>query len=143
VIVDDVVNAPYLGRTAPALIRPAQYHYHLKLIDHHGCQQWPQPDVLKPSLVQVFLRGNPFRGSAAVLPLLSTWINALRNDNLLRGLVVYGSPYAFEQLRAGLEGQIPVGFTYGQMPVAQQQLLARLEPLTGQESRSLHGVFTD
>jgi len=143
VMVDDVINVPYLGRTAPALTWPEQHHYHLKLIDHRGCQQWPQPGALKPSLVQVFLRGNPFRGSAAVMPLLSAWINALRIDNLLRGLVVYGSPYAFEQLQAGLEGQIPVGFTYGQMPVAQQQLLARLEPLMGQEGRSLHGVFTD
>jgi beta-glucosidase len=140
VIVDDVVDCPALGRTAAALTWPHRYHYQLQLMDHHGCQQWPHAEALKPSLLQVFVRGNPFRGSAAVTPLVEAWIDALLAHNHLRGLVIYGSPYAFDHLRSRLNSTIPYGFTYGQMPRAQQQLLTHL----GLSNTSpTPGAFTD
>lgn len=134
VIVDDVFGCRFLEPTAAALTWPQRHHYHLRLLDTQGYQQWPQGEGefsaeqnLRPSLVQIFVRGNPFRGSANLLQLATTWLEALRSAQLLRGVVVYGSPYALEQLRPYLE-HLPHGFTYGQMPLAQRLILSALMP---------------
>ncbi|WP_410510598.1 glycoside hydrolase family 3 N-terminal domain-containing protein [Nodosilinea sp. E11] len=126
VMVDDAVGCRFLDRTAAAIAWPQSHHFRLKLLDTQGCQQWPQNE-LRPSLVQVFVRGNPFRGSANLLQLATTWIDALRAAGLLRGVVIYGSPYVFADWGSRLEG-IPHGFTYGQMPLAQGLILPALLP---------------
>lgn len=164
ILVDSVVDCPFLSRTAPALTLPAQAHYALKLVDHQGCQHWPSPDALRPTVMQVFLRGNPFRGSAAVSPLIQAWMDALIGANCLRGLVVYGSPYVLDSLQHQYLSPaanpaptlannnpttaIPYGFSYGQMAVAQYHLLtalglgtASLSPATAPSGRPT--VFTD
>ncbi|MBE9139578.1 beta-glucosidase [Nodosilinea sp. LEGE 07088] len=140
VLVDDATDCRFLGRTAPVLCEPQQSHYQLKLVDTQGCRQWPQPEHLRPSLVQIFVRGNPFRGAAPLMDLATTWIQALQAVNLLRGVVIYGSPYAFEQLQLDLD-TLAHGFTYGQMPLAQSLILATLLPPTG--SSLTRREFTD
>lgn len=166
IVVDSVVDCPFLNRTAPAITLPAQAHYSLKLVDHQGCQQWPQPDTLRPTLMQIFLRGNPFRGSAAVSPLIEAWMAALLEAHCLRGLVVYGSPYALGCLK-DLLGRatdpdatavcpcptsespniaIPYGFSYGQMAAAQHPLLTALGlgmPPVSLRPAGQASVFTD
>lgn len=126
ILVDDLLACPGLSPTAAALTLPARHHYQRKLVDYQGCQQWPQTDQIRPTLMQVFVRGNPFRGSAAMAPLVTTWLEALLAADCLRGLVVYGSPYAFEVLRDRIPATIPCGFSYGQMPLAQRLLLNQL-----------------
>ncbi len=139
VIVDDVVDCRFLDRTAAAIAWPRQHHYQLKLIDTQGCEQWPQNAPLAPSLVQVFIRGNPFRGSAQLLRLTTAWLDALLAANLLRGVAIYGSPYAFAALQPQL-ANLPHGFTYGQMPLAQGLMLSALLP----DAATAHGrEFTD
>lgn len=138
VLVDDVVSCR-LDRTAAAIAWPQSHHYQLKLIDTQGCIQWPQGDRLRPSLVQLFVRGNPFRGTAALMQLATTWLDALREDERLQGVIVYGSPYALEQLRPHL-GQAAHGFTYGQMPLAQSLILSALLPNL---ATTLSREFTD
>ena len=143
VIVDDVLACPCLDRLSPALVLPAQFSYHLKLIDHQGCQQWPQVHSLKPTLVQVLIRGNPFRGSAAVSSLFTSWIEALLAAGLLRGLVIYGSPYVLEVWRDRLASQVPYGFTYGQMNPAQALVLVRLGLVAEAAALPSARAFTD
>ena len=141
IVVDSMVDCPFLSRTAPAITLPAQAHYHLQCLDHQGCQRWPQADTLRPTLMQIFLRGNPFRGSAAVSPLVQAWIEALLTADQLRGIVVYGSPYALDYLKTQYvtplsatvtasetipNQDIPYGFSYGQMAAAQHHLLTAL-----------------
>jgi beta-glucosidase len=144
ILVDSVVDCPFLNRTAPAIALPAQAHYPLQLMDHQGCQRWPQADTLRPTLMQIFLRGNPFRGSAAVSPLVQAWIEAILNAQCLQGLVIYGSPYALDYLKTQYLGvptrtvtasaeapdpshqDLPYGFSYGQMAAAQHHLLTAL-----------------
>ncbi|WP_347403938.1 glycoside hydrolase family 3 N-terminal domain-containing protein [Nodosilinea sp. FACHB-13] len=146
VIVDDAIGCRFLERTAAVLTWPQRHHYHLKLVDTQGCQHWPQHEEksaeldLRPSLVQIFVRGNPFRGSAQLLQLATTWLETLRSAQLLRGIVIYGSPYALEQLRPYLD-QVPHGFTYGQMPLAQSLILPALLPEPSATSASRE--FTD
>ena len=141
--VDDVLASPYLHATCPALSLPAQHHYQLRLIDQRGCQQGPQPDQLRPTLVQAFIRGNPFRGSATAGDLLFTWIDRLLAANLLRGVVIYGSPYGLAELRDRLPAGLPYGFTYGQMEIAQQLLLNRLGLGLQPPARPVARAFTD
>jgi beta-glucosidase len=126
VIVDDGIDCRFLSRTAAAVALPAALNYQFKLIDHRGCRQLPNPKYQKPSLLQLFIRGNPFRGSAEGSHLAQQWLHHLMTTQQLQGLVIYGSPYVLEQLRPELADTIPYGFTYGQMPVAQTLLLQQL-----------------
>jgi len=162
ILVDSVVDCPFLNRTAPAIALPAQSHYQLQLVDHQGCQRWPQADTLRPTLMQIFLRGNPFRGSAAVSPLVQAWIEAILNAQCLQGLVIYGSPYALDYLKTQYLGvptrtvtasaeapdpshqDLPYGFSYGQMAAAQHHLLTALGLGTTTTERPTQTVaFTD
>ncbi|MGF1568191.1 MAG: glycoside hydrolase family 3 N-terminal domain-containing protein [Nodosilinea sp.] len=143
VIVDNLVGCGFLGRTAGAITLPEQSHYQLQLIDHQGCQRLPQAADLRPSLVQLFIRGHPFRGSADAAQLATTWVTALLDAGLLRGLVIYGSPYALAQFQPLIDRGVPYGFTYGQMPMAQTLILRALfRSAGGSEASSLPG-FTD
>jgi beta-glucosidase len=131
IFIDDVVDCPFLDRTAPAIVLPAHLNYRLKLIDQKGCRHQPDSHQLQPSLVQLFIRGNPFRGSAASASLANEWIQALWNTGMLRGLVIYGSPYAKSAFPDLLQSDLPFAFTYGQMPEAQSHALSQL--LEGQK----------
>ncbi len=140
VIVDNAVDCRFLDRTVAAITWPQHHHFRLKLMDTHGCEQWPPTVNQRPSLVQIFVRGNPFRGSAPLLRLAIAWLDALSTENLLRGVVLYGSPYALEQLQPYL-GSVPYGFTYGQMPQAQSLILAALLPR--EQPLAIAKEFTD
>lgn len=146
VIVDDGLNCPFLGPRAAAITLPQALNYRLRLIDQQGCRvstqlSQPEPSQLGPSLVQLFIRGNPFRGSAESTALAQTWIQTLGRAQKLRGLVIYGSPYAANQFQALLQEQVPMAFTYGQMPEAQAILLKNF--LASASIGYNLGVFTD
>jgi len=79
-----------------------------------------------PVLLQLFVRGNPFRGSAAGREPWEAVIRQLQSAGRLAGLAVYGSPYLWESLRPLLEEGIPAAWSPGQMPLAQAELLAAL-----------------
>ena len=77
-------------------------------------------------LLQLFVRGNPFRGSAAGREPWAAVVQQLQAAGRLTGLVVYGSPYLWEQLEPLLESGIPAVYRPGQMPLAQELALAAL-----------------
>ena len=79
-----------------------------------------------PVLLQLFVRGNPFRGSAAGREPWDAVIRQLQGAGRLVGLAVYGSPYLWESLQPLLEDGIPAAWSPGQMPLAQAELLAVL-----------------
>ena len=79
-----------------------------------------------PVLLQLFVRGNPFRGSAAGREPWEAVIRQLQAAGRLAGLAVYGSPYLWESLQPLLEDGIPAAWSPGQMPLAQAELLAAL-----------------
>ena len=65
----------------------------------------------------------------------------LQSSNRLAGLVVYGSPYLWEELQPLLDPGIPAAFSPGQMPEAQRQVLQTL--LRASETSVLRADFTD
>ena len=145
---DGQLNTPQLPARAPALLRPAAAGYQGRLIDALGPSPWgndPQaPLALErlgpgPVLLQLLVRGNPFRGSAGGNEPWPAVVQQLLAAERLAGLVVYGSPYLWEALRPLLPPQLPAAYSPGQMPEAQALVLQTL----GLAGSALEGGFTD
>ncbi|MDX2214029.1 MAG: glycoside hydrolase family 3 N-terminal domain-containing protein [Oculatellaceae cyanobacterium bins.114] len=161
IVVDEAVNCAFLGRQAPAIALPQKLGYQLQVIDSYTPIMrggFPAAinatDVDQPAtLLQLFIRGNPFRGSAKLIQLASAIFHELLDSRQLQALVIYGSPYVLDHFIAKLPVAIPYVFTYGQFADAQaialQPLLDRLKPdLSSSRTDAMHHVspeqqFTD
>lgn len=143
VIVDDILSSHWIDRTASAIALPTQYGYRPRLVDSDVCRVTPEQvsSLASQTLLQIFSRGNPFRGKAGLNEIAFEWLRVLRDTNRLAGLVVYGSPYALEALLPELPPEIPYGFSYGQTPEAQNTLLSELLPVSIRYQQDL--AFTD
>lgn len=133
VLVDDVLSCRFLDRTAPAVALPSRLGYELKLIDSrsvdsHSIDSYSanvaslRTDVT--TLVQLFIRGNPFRSGKALSAIASQIVRAL-GDNV-QAAIIYGSPYVWRELQPLLPAGTPCVFTYGQMKMAQAIALRSL-----------------
>lgn len=136
ILVDDALNCAFLNRQAPAVTFLQALGYELQVIDSYTPPvNWKALKPL-PTVLQVFVRGNPFRSSASLIQRAQQVLQVLVSIQQLQALVVYGSPYAMAQLRAslptGLPADVPCIFTYGQLPAAQTVALEAL--LTGTQS---------
>lgn len=142
ILVDDMLNSPALVRTAPAVILPAQHRYQLRPIDPH----WAEPKLLKdnpqPTLLQLFIRGNPFRSSAQLTQLAQDYLQILLALDCLAALVLYGSPYVWERFQPMIPADLPGIFTYGQDGMAQALALRSLFG-TASASKPVDLAFTD
>jgi beta-glucosidase len=132
---DDALAAPFLPARSPALALTAQAGFHSLLLENRSPSPWSDnPDAplaldrlgAGPVLLQLFVRGNPFRGSAAGREPWPAAVQQLQTANRLAGLVVYGSPYLWEQLAPLLAPQVPGVYSPGQMPLAQELALTAL-----------------
>ncbi|MFN9661705.1 MAG: glycoside hydrolase family 3 N-terminal domain-containing protein [Cyanobacteriota bacterium] len=155
--VDDQLGCPFLPATAPALELPQRAGFRPWVLDRHGPLNWPREPGTEaspippwtaagwgegPVLLQLFVRGNPFRGSADGSEPWSAWIAELLCQRRLAGLVVYGSPYLWHSLRECLPADLPAAWSPGQMPRAQELALARLG-LALTDPVAPDGGFTD
>ncbi|WP_421657539.1 glycoside hydrolase family 3 protein [Leptothermofonsia sp. ETS-13] len=121
IIVDDSLACNFLNHHAPAIAIPNQFGYQLQMVDSHTPTSPAGMDETErhPTLLQLFIRGNPFRGSAGLTQTAQAWFQFLLKSEQLQALVVYGSPYVLEKFLPGLPADIPYLFTYGQMAEAQ------------------------
>ena len=133
--VDGVFPCPALAGVAPALQLPSLQGFRNVVIHGQGVSPWQNdpnaPLALDrlgdgPVLLQLFLRGNPFRGDRDQQEPWRAVVQQLQRCKRLSGLAVYGSPYLWDELDAVLEPDIPAGYSPGQMPEAQRQLLTQL-----------------
>jgi beta-glucosidase len=145
---DSQLNSPQLPAMAPALLRPLAHGYEPCLLDGRSPSPWSgdpaAPLALNrlpagPVLLQLLVRGNPFRGSAGGDEPWPAVVRQLLAAGRLAGLAVYGSPYLWEQLQPLLPADIPAAYSPGQMPQAQAALLGQL----GLAADALEGGFTD
>jgi beta-glucosidase len=132
---DSALAAAFLPPTSPALARPEARGWRTVLLDSRSPSPWAEaadaPLALErlgpgPVLLQLFVRGNPFRGSAGSAEPWPAVVQQLAQAGRLAGLVVYGSPYLWEALRPLLPPGIPGVYSPGQMPVAQAEALGLL-----------------
>lgn len=142
VLVDDVLHCPFLSRTAPAVTLPAQQGYTLKLVDSRSTDV-RLLNTAVTTLVQLFIRSNPFRSGRELSALALEYIQALGEN--VQAVVIYGSPYVWQQIQAILPAQTPCVFTYGQMKEAQA---IALQPLLNPEAKqakvgATESTFTD
>ena len=121
IVLDDALNSPFLSRQSPAVTLPAERGYGLQMVDRHTPTMLlsAEVDTFQPTLVQLFVRSNPFRGSAGLTPIAQNWLYFLIETEQLQALILYGSPYVLESILPQLPPEIPYVFTYGQMPAAQ------------------------
>ena len=123
VLVDNLLQCSFLGRTAPAIALPASQGYDLRLADSQNA------DFLTISkdattLVQLFIRGNPFRSGKGLSEIAMRYIKMLGSN--VQAVVLYGSPYILPTIRELIDPQTPCVFSYGQMKAAQAIALSPL-----------------
>jgi beta-glucosidase len=144
---DSQLNAPQLPAMAPALLRPAGQGYQAVLLDGRSPSPWsgnPEAPLALdrlgngPVLLQLLVRGNPFRGSAGGDEPWPLVVRQLLAAGRLAALAVYGSPYLWEQLRPLLPPELPAAYSPGQMPQAQAVVLQAL----GLDADALEGGFS-
>jgi beta-glucosidase len=145
---DNALSAPFLPLTAPALGIPEAAGLATCLIEARSPSPWsgdPQAPLALdrlpdgPVLLQLFVRGNPFRGSASAGEPWPEVIRQLQAAQRLAGVVVYGSPYLWKSLQAALNAGVAAAYSPGQMPFAQQKALEAI--LTSKQSSPTD--FTD
>ncbi|WP_069789965.1 glycoside hydrolase family 3 protein [Cyanobacterium sp. IPPAS B-1200] len=122
VVVDDLLNCDFLDRQTPSITIPDSFGYHAQVFDQRNLYMWENQPISKPFILQVFVRGNPFRGTAGLSAIaLKTYEQILKNPHL-QGIMVYGSPYVLDWFKNQIPTRIPWGFSYGQMAIAQQTI---------------------
>jgi len=127
VIVDSILDCDFLGRTAPAVVLPSQFGFtQTQIVDRHT--PYINFDNLdsSPTVLQLFIRGNPFRGISGLTQAAQDWFTFLLNTDQLYAIVVYGSPYVLDRFLPSLLSDIPYVFSYGQMEAAQAVALETL-----------------
>ncbi|MEB3339803.1 glycoside hydrolase family 3 N-terminal domain-containing protein [Okeania sp.] len=127
IVVQDLLNTPFLGNHTPAIAIPQKYGYQPHLIDNNS-EALPNFTSHGSTLLQLFIRGNPFGKSASLTQLADDLVKKLLKNGELQGLIIYGSQYTLKQFSAELLSEIPYIFCYGQMPKAQAIALEILFP---------------
>ena len=126
ILVDDLVDCDVLNRKAPAIDTLRKRGYQIQIIDRHTPPLELEQQRSAPTVLQLFIRGNPFRGSAGLSQLGQDWFKFLCQTQQLQALVIYGSPYVLDAFLPQLPAGVPYGFSYGQMPLAQAIVLEQL-----------------
>ncbi len=129
ILIDDGIDCDFLGRTAPAIAAPSQFGFtRVEVIDRYTPISSFNSNLTNsyPTLLQLFIRGNPFRGSAGLTETAQNWVAFLLKSQQLQALIIYGSPYVLDQFLPLLPSEVPYVFSYGQMQLAQKIAIAAL-----------------
>ncbi|MEM8639504.1 MAG: glycoside hydrolase family 3 N-terminal domain-containing protein [Cyanobacteria bacterium P01_G01_bin.54] len=126
VVVPDVWRCEGLGHHTPAIARPAALGYGLQILNYDQFSAL----TLSPAahLLQLFIRGNPFRGQVSLGIILQQQVKELLKQRCLGAIVLYGSPYGRDWLQHHCPADLPWCFSYGQMPAAQALVMKTLFP---------------
>jgi beta-glucosidase len=127
IVVDDLLNCDFLDRHTPAVTIPKQLGYEIQLVDQNSLD-CSDKDTRK-TLLQVFIRANPFRGIAGLTPKTREFYENLFQSGLVQGLIIYGSPYVLNWFRDRIAPDLPWIYSYGQtfeaQAIAIEMLFAR------------------
>jgi beta-glucosidase len=117
IIVNDLLNCDFLDRACPSVLIPKSFGYDFELRD----QSLLDYEVSKDSeiVLQIFIRGNPFRGTAGLTPKSQSFYHQLFQNNQIKAVLIYGSPYVLDWFLPLFSDDLPWIFSYGQMPQAQ------------------------
>ncbi len=128
-IVDDLLQQDLISRNAPAVKIPTKLGFtQLELVDRNSPLQLFETIPKQPTLIQIFSRGNPFRGLAGLSAQAQAKLKQLQNSPHLSGIIIYGSPYVREMIQTNLPSSIPLVFSYGHSYIAQSLAINTLFP---------------
>lgn len=117
IVVDDVLNSGFLDLQTPAVAITEKLGYQRQILDRNSYDAIASDP--RNTLLQLFIRGNPFRGSAGLSQeAISQYTQLIESDRLV-ALIIYGSPYVLQWFLSRIKPETPWVFTYGQMDVAQ------------------------
>ncbi|WP_243397442.1 glycoside hydrolase family 3 N-terminal domain-containing protein [Crocosphaera subtropica] len=143
IVVDDILNADFLERQMPAFTIPNLLGYKLQLVDQNTFNYVLEDN--QETLLQIFLRGNPFRGSAGLNETSKNYYHKLFKKSTIKGLIIYGSPYVLDWFKTEVKLDIPWVFSYGQMAESQAIACQKLFNLSASKltemSQNLGDVF--
>jgi beta-glucosidase len=139
IVIDEILDCAFLGRTSPAIVQLRDRGYPCQMVTKYTPADFDLPQ--EPTILQIFIRGNPFQGGLGILPIAKRLCQQLLERKQLQALVIYGSPYLFTEFVATLPPEIPCIFSYGQMPSAQGVALEKL--LVASQETAVNRTFTD
>lgn len=122
IVVDDVLNVTYLDINSPAITKPQAYGYQRQVVDNSTLANICSDAM--PTLLQIFIRGNPFRGNSGLTSNTKEIYQQLINQGQVVGIIIFGSPYVMEWFVSLINSDIPWVYSYGQMPLAQEIALS-------------------
>jgi beta-glucosidase len=117
IVVDDLLNCDFLDRACPAVTVPDRFGSRPRLLDQASLTQAALGTG--PLILQLFVRGNPFRGIAGLTETAQAVYQQLLRSGQLQALLLYGSPYVLDWFLPQLDPALPWVFSYGQMSQAQ------------------------
>ncbi len=123
IVVGNLLNMPFLDLTSPAIALPQALGYQLRIIEPPQLLEMAALAPHPHNLLQLFIRGNPFRGTAGLAPEVKAQLKCLLQDGSFGAIALYGSPYLADWFRANRDTELPWVFSYGQMPAAQDMVL--------------------
>lgn len=126
IIVDDPLTCDeFLNSRSPAVLLPKNHGY-VRIVADGIALENLYSDRFSHVFLQIFSRGNPFRGNTNLHEKTQILVTELVAKHKLEAIVVYGSPYALDGLLPLLSDDIPWGFAYSQQPEAQSAVLQKL-----------------
>ena len=117
IVVDDVLNSSFLDLQTPAVAITEKLGYQRQILDRNSYEAIASDP--RSTLLQLFVRGNPFRGSAGLSQKAMSQYTQLIESDRLMALILYGSPYVLQWFLERIKPETPWVFTYGQMDGAQ------------------------
>ncbi|WP_055077089.1 glycoside hydrolase family 3 N-terminal domain-containing protein [Pseudanabaena sp. 'Roaring Creek'] len=126
IVVDDPLTCEeFLCKRSPAVRLPNHNGYQRIIADGLMLENLKY-DQFSQVFIQIFSRGNPFRGNTNLLQKIQNLVKLMLLDNKLQAVVLYGSPYTLDEILPLLPMQMPWGFAYSQQPEAQMAVLQQL-----------------
>ncbi|MGK7956763.1 MAG: glycoside hydrolase family 3 N-terminal domain-containing protein [Crocosphaera sp.] len=135
IVVDDVLNASFLDRQMPAFTIPNLLSYELQLVDQNTLKNVLEDN--RETLLQIFIRGNPFRGGAGFNEASKDYYHKIFKKSRIKGLIIYGSPYILDWFKTEIKLDIPWVFSYGQMTESQAIACQTLFDLSAVQLRAM------
>ena len=126
IYVNSLLNQDFLACHTPSISLPTKLGYKLKIIEEIKLAT----EISEPTLLQIFLRGNPFRGSAGLTSQNKKYLQIICQKSNLEGILIYGSPYIFEWFCEEIPENLPCLFSYGQFFMAQEIMMKSFFNLT-------------
>ncbi len=124
VITDNLLNSSFLDISSPAITIPGKLGYTTQVLD--SCSLDCIVLDTSQTLLQIFIRGNPFRGQAGLTTKAQNIYQQLLAKNQVIGLIIYGSPYILDWFKSLIPAELTWIFMYGQMAQSQAIALEKL-----------------